>query len=86
MLFPLYWYVVTSIKLPIQVIEGPFYMPFFDFQPSLHAWRYIFTGLRNDTLRPYFNTVVISLISSTLSLLIGMAAAYAYCDLITNHY
>lgn len=75
-LFPLYWYVVTSIKLPIQVIEGPFYMPFVDFQPSSHAWRYIFTDLRNDTLRPYFNTVVISLISSTLALLIGMAAAY----------
>ena len=51
-------------------------MPFVDFQPSLHAWRYIFTDLRNDTLRPYFNTVVISLISSTLALLIGMAAAY----------
>lgn len=75
-LFPLYWYVVTSIKLPIQVIEGPFYMPFIDFQPSSHAWRYIFTDLRNDTLRPYFNTVVISLISSILALLIGMAAAY----------
>lgn len=75
-LFPLYWLVVTSIKLPIQVIEGPFYIPFVDFEPSLHAWRYIFVDLRNDTLRPYFNTVVVSLVSSTLTLLLGTAAAY----------
>lgn len=75
-LFPLYWFVVTSIKLPIQVIEGPYYLPYVDFQPSLHAWRYIFTDLRNDTLRPYFNTIVVSLTSSTLALLIGTMAAY----------
>ncbi|MCB0173125.1 MAG: carbohydrate ABC transporter permease, partial [Anaerolineae bacterium] len=39
-LFPLYWLVVTSLKLPIQVHEGPFYLPFIDFQPSLDAWYY----------------------------------------------
>jgi multiple sugar transport system permease protein len=75
-LFPLYWLVVTSIKLPIQVIEGPFYLPFVDFRPSLHAWHYIFYDLRNDTLRPYVNTVVVALASSILALLLGTAAAY----------
>ncbi len=75
-LFPLYWLVVTSLKLPIQVIEGPFYLPFVDFQPSLHAWHYIFYDLRNDTLRPYANTVVVALTSATLALLLGTAAAY----------
>ena len=75
-LFPLYWLVVTSFKLPIQVNEGPFYIPFVDYQPSLHAWRYIFVDVRNDTIRPYVNTVVVALVSSTLSLLLGTAAAY----------
>lgn len=75
-LFPLYWLVVTSLKLPIQVIQGPYYIPFLDFQPDLHAWRYIFVDLRNDTLRPYINTVVVSLASSTLALVLGTAAAY----------
>ncbi len=75
-LFPLYWLTITSFKLPIHVFEGPFYIPFVDFQPSLHAWRYIFVDLRNDTLRPYFNTVVVSLTSSVLALLLGTAAAY----------
>lgn len=75
-LFPLYWLVVTSLKLPIQVIQGPYYLPYVDFEPDLHAWRYIFFDLRNDTIRPYINTVVVSLASSILALLFGMAASY----------
>lgn len=82
-LFPLYWLVVTSIKLPIHVIQGPLYLPYVDFQPSLHAWRYIFFDLRNYTLRPYFNTVVVSLTSSTLALALGTAASYG---LLRFHY
>jgi multiple sugar transport system permease protein len=76
-LFPLYWIVVTSFKLPIQVDSGPKYVPFLDFQPTLENWRYIFVDVRNDTLRPYFNTVVVGLTSSSLALLLGSSAAYA---------
>jgi multiple sugar transport system permease protein len=76
-LFPLYWLAITSFKLPIHVNAGPVYLPFVDFQPSLDAWRYIFVDLRGDTVRPYVNTVVVALGSSTLALLLGSAAAYA---------
>ena len=77
-LFPIYWLVVTSFKLPIDVNTGPFYIPFVDFQPSLHAWDYILVGdLRNDTVRPYINTVIVSITSATIALLLGTAAAYA---------
>jgi multiple sugar transport system permease protein len=76
-LFPLYWLVVTSFKLPIQVDTGPKYIPFVDYQPTLDAWRYIFGPLRNDTLRPYTNSVVVTAFSSTLALVIGSSAAYA---------
>jgi multiple sugar transport system permease protein len=76
-LFPLYWLVVTSFKLPIQVNAGPFFIPFVDFQPSLHAWHYIFYDLRNDTLRPFINTVIVGLLSSSLALIMGAAASYA---------
>jgi multiple sugar transport system permease protein len=77
-LFPLYWIVITSFKVPIDVDGGPFYLPFVDFKPSLHAWEYILIGdLQNDTFRPYRNTVVVSLISSTLALFLGSTAAYA---------
>jgi len=74
--FPLYWILVTSFKLPVQVYAGPVYVPFVDFWPSLHAWRYIFVDLRNDTLRPYVNTVVVALTSSVLALVLGTAAGY----------
>jgi multiple sugar transport system permease protein len=76
-LFPIYWLVITSFKLPIQVNDGPFYLPWVDFKPSLHAWRYIFVDLRNDTLRPYVNTVVVALASTALALIFGSAASYA---------
>jgi multiple sugar transport system permease protein len=76
-LFPLYWLAVTSLKLPIQVDRGPFYIPFVDFQPSLHAWNNILFELGNDTLRPYVNTVVIGLSSAVIALVMGAAAAYA---------
>jgi multiple sugar transport system permease protein len=76
-LFPLYWLVVTSFKLPIQVNQGPVYIPYADFQPSPHAWRYIFVDLRNDTLRPYVNTMIVGLTSTTITLILGAAASYA---------
>src|SRR5919198_159631 len=76
-LFPLYWLAITSFKLPIQVNSGPVYLPFVDFHPSLDAWRYIFVDLRGDTLRPYMNSVVVAVGSSTLAMLLGSAAAYA---------
>lgn len=75
-LFPLYWLAVTSLKQPVDVYSGPFYVPFVDFHPTLDAWRYIFVDLRNDTLRPYANTVVVALTSTLLTLALGSAAAY----------
>lgn len=83
-LFPLYWMFITSFKLPVDVFSGPFYVPFVDFKPSLDAWNYILLGdLQRDTIRPYINTVVVGLSSSTLALIFGSAAAYA---LVRFHY
>jgi multiple sugar transport system permease protein len=76
-LFPLYWLVVTSFKVPIQVDSGPVYVPFVDFQPTLDNWHYILVDLGNDTIRPYINTVVVGFASATLTLLLGSLAAYA---------
>jgi multiple sugar transport system permease protein len=76
-LFPLYWVVITSFKLPIDVSTGPFYVPFVDYQPSLHAWRYLIVEQGNDTLRPYLNSLLIASVSTVLSVLIGAMAAYA---------
>jgi multiple sugar transport system permease protein len=42
-LFPIYWVVITAFKTPQAVNQGPFYIPFWDFQPTLDAWRTQFT-------------------------------------------
>jgi multiple sugar transport system permease protein len=76
-LFPLYWLLVTSFKLPVDVNNGPFYLPFVDFKPSLHAWKYILVGdLSRDTIRNYTNTMIVAPVSAALALLLGTAAAY----------
>ena len=76
-LFPLYWLFITSFKLPIQVNDGPDFLPFIDFAPSTHAWRYIFFELGNDTLRPYLNSVIVAFCATVICVLVGSFAAYA---------
>ena len=77
-LFPLYWLMITAFKLPVDVASGPKYLPFVDFQPSLHAWHEML--LENDTdfvLRPYINTIIVGTMSALASLFMGSCAAYA---------
>src|SRR5689334_10916891 len=74
-LVPLYWVLITSFKGPGEVDNGPFYIPFVDFQPSLEAWDFML--LRNNTLGPYLNSVVVALASTVLAVTIGALAAYA---------
>jgi multiple sugar transport system permease protein len=38
-LFPIYWVVITAFKNAQTVNDGPFYIPFVDFQPTLDGWR-----------------------------------------------
>ena len=74
-LFPLYWVVVTSLKIEVDVDSGPFYVPFVDFKPTLDAWTFML--LHNNTLGPYLNSVEVASASTLLSVLIGSLAAYA---------
>jgi multiple sugar transport system permease protein len=76
-LFPIYWLVITSFKLPIDVNTGPYYLPGIDFKPSLHAWEYIVVGdLSRDTWRNFATTAIVAPISALLALLLGTGAAY----------
>ena len=40
-LFPLYWVLVTSFKVEVQVDSGPYFLPFVDFTPTLEAWNFM---------------------------------------------
>ena len=76
-LFPIYWVFITSFKTATDVNAGPVYLPFIDFQPSLHAWKELFVFDYEDTLRAYMNSLIIALSSTAASVLIGSMAAYA---------
>ena len=76
-LFPIYWLLITAFKLPPDVNNGPAYLPWIDFQPSLHAWRNIFVEDFADTFRSYSNSIIISFFSTILCVIIGSLAAYA---------
>ncbi len=77
-IFPLYWLLVTSFKQPVDVASGPKFVPFIDYQPSLHAYQEL---LIDDGIeyvgRPYVTTVTIAISSAIAALLIGSGAAYA---------
>jgi multiple sugar transport system permease protein len=74
-LFPLYWVLVTSVKVQVDVDSGPFYLPFVDFKPTLDAWNFML--FQNNTLGPYLNSIVVALTSTILAVLVGSMAAYA---------
>ena len=46
-IFPIYWVVITAFKDAAAVNQGPFYIPFVDFQPNLDAWRVHLTADAN---------------------------------------
>ena len=50
-LFPIYWVIITSFKDSKIVNEGPYYIPFLDFQPNLDAWRAQFV---NDSFCDFY--------------------------------
>jgi multiple sugar transport system permease protein len=76
-LFPIYWLVVTSFKPALAVSQGPTYLPWVDFQPTLHAWEGILFGAQAPAIRRAFvNSVVVGGVSSLLALLLGSLGAY----------
>jgi multiple sugar transport system permease protein len=76
-LFPIYWILITSFREIADVNGGPVFIPFIDFTPSLHAWKELFVIDYEDTLKAYFNSIIIALASTLLCVLIGSMAAYA---------
>ena len=80
-LFPFYWLAITSFKLPVDVFDGPSYLPWIDFTPNLHAWAdladFSARSALSETITPYRNSVIIAFCSTALCVLIGSMAAYA---------
>ncbi len=77
-LFPIYWLVITSVKLPVAVFQGPTYFPWIDFQPTLNAWKYLLVGpMQNQVVRSWLNSAVMAPTSAALAVALGSLAGYA---------
>ncbi|MEJ2035134.1 MAG: carbohydrate ABC transporter permease [Maritimibacter sp.] len=83
-IFPVFWTVTTSFKTAADVMRGNL-VPWFNFHPNWLGWRSL--GLSPDTIfetstvreefmRRFWNSVIISVSSSGLAVLLGSLAAY----------
>lgn len=77
-LFPIYWVIITSLKLPIAVFQGPKYFPWIDFQPTLNAWKFLLTGPTSAAVyRSWTNSAILAITSAAIAVMIGAMAGYA---------
>ena len=83
-LFPIYWTASTSFKMAPDVMQGHM-IPWVDFTPKWLGWKSLGLSpqtigqpstVRDEFLRRFTNSVVISLSSSVLSVMLGTLAAY----------
>ena len=75
-LFPLYWAAASSLKGPLEIVGGPFYAPFFDYAPSLDAWRYVLFDSNDNPLLRFFNSAVVGLSATALTTVLAGFAVY----------
>jgi multiple sugar transport system permease protein len=73
-IFPIYWTVVTSLKTREDVIMGPKYVPWVDFQPTLENYQNAYRS--QNTSKYLINSVVSSIVSTFFALILGSMAAY----------
>ena len=83
-LFPIYWTVTTSFKIAPDVMQGHL-IPWVDFEPKWRGWRSLglspetifqTSTVREEFLKRFMNSVIISLSASMLAVILGSLAAY----------
>lgn len=74
--FPLYWLAITSIKRQADIDQGPRYLPFVDFAPSLDSWRFILGDPSENLVSRFFNSLAIGLVATALALTTAALALY----------
>ena len=83
-LFPIYWTITTSFKAAPDVMQGHL-VPWLDFEPKRLGWRALglspdtigaVSTVRDEFLKRFWNSVVISVAASVLATALGSCAAY----------
>jgi multiple sugar transport system permease protein len=76
---PLYWIASNSLQRPVDTATGPRYLPFLDFEPTLHGWRLLAEAFPTEIAGPFLTTIELSFAVTALTLVIALPAAYALC-------
>lgn len=83
-LFPIFWTITTSFKLAPDVMKGNL-IPWWDFTPRWKGWESLgmsprligeISTVREEFLKRFWNSTVVSISASTLAVVLGSLAAY----------
>ncbi len=74
--FPVYWMVITAFKNQRDIYQGPFLVPFVDFEPSTLSWERIFGPDRDAVFLGLSNSLILASISAAFAVVLGAFAAY----------
>ena len=83
-LFPIYWTITTSFKIAPDVMQGHL-IPWVDFEPKWLGWRplglspntiFETSTVREEFLKRFMNSAIISVSASMLAVILGSLAAY----------
>lgn len=72
-LFPIYWVVVSSLKIDQEIFRKP--PTLIPYQPTLTAYIQQFTG-SSSVFRPFLNSVIVAVGSMVICLALSVPAAY----------
>ncbi|WP_300037635.1 carbohydrate ABC transporter permease [uncultured Roseobacter sp.] len=83
-LFPIFWTITTSFKLAPDVMKGNL-IPWVDFTPRWKGWESLglsprligeVSTVREEFLKRFWNSTIVSISASTLAVVMGSLAAY----------
>ncbi len=77
-LFPIYWVIISSFKLPVAVIQGATYFPMIDFTPTLSNFQQVLVQDAEDyqIVLHFTNSLIASMGGALLAVGLGSLAAY----------
>ncbi len=76
-IIPVYWLLATSLKSETAITDGPYFLPFVDFQPVLDAWYFVLADANENLRQAFINSLLISATSTLVSVLAAGLAIYA---------
>jgi len=74
-LFPIYWNIVTSIKVRADIFSSS---PTFLFVPTFEYWQKALTPGSNSVYQFFYNSIVVAIGTTALTLIVATMAAFAF--------